>query len=96
MRARILTLTILVSVFAPGCSELAYQGLPAAAIPEPTPIADATAQEAALGVLALQVIAAGGPTQITPAQATALLIVLEASAEDREALRILRNAASLD
>lgn len=76
------------------CSPSEYLGLPGSAVPQPTPISEITQAEAAEAVRTLQVMASGEPALMTQSQASSLLIVLEASAEDRQALRILRDQAS--
>lgn len=94
MRAMISALVLFVVVLSVGCSPSAYSGIPLSAIPDPARIAEATQSDAAGGVAALETIAAGNAATVTQSQAAALLIVLEASAEDREALRILRRRAA--
>ena len=68
-------------------------GLPISAIPEPTPIAQTTADTAATGYRKMQETARGRPSSLTPAEAAALEQLIIAGRKDREALRTLRESA---
>lgn len=88
-----LTLTALLIGFSAACSGSAdFQGLPSEAVPQPAQISPQTQAAAAAGAVTLQAIARRepNPPRVTPEQATALLLIIEAAAEDRAALRILR------
>lgn len=84
---------MLLIVFATGCSSPAFFGLPPNSVPAPWPVTSQVQHEAADAATKLLQIAAGEEATIDAAEARSLLLILEAAAKDREALRILKRKA---